>query len=218
MCGRYTLTVDPETLKKRFHIEHFNMEYKPRYNIAPGQNIPVIGERDNQRSVFPMRWGLIPRWAKDSSLSYKMINARAETIKAKPAFKNSFKSRRCLIPADSFYEWKNENGGKQPYRITLKDKDEFAFAGVWDLWISPNNENVYSCSIITTKANSFMEDLHQRMPVIITGDEQQRKWLATQADELEELLLPYEGDMSCYPVDKLVNSPKNDMPQCIERI
>lgn len=218
MCGRYTLTVDAEPLKNNFNLAHCKLDYKPRYNIAPTQGVPVIIERDNNREALLMRWGLIPHWAKDASFSHKMINARAETIETKPAFKDSFRKRRCLIPADSFYEWKEEKGSKRPFRITLVDKKIFAFAGIWDSWISPQGEEVLSCSIITTQANSFMKQLHHRMPVILANSEQQSKWLTVNSnDQLKSLLIPYQGEMVCYSVGKLINSPQNDTPQCIER-
>ena len=149
------------------NTKEFN--HSPRYNIAPSQSIPVIFNDSNDKRVISlMRWGLIPRWAKEQSIGYKLINARSETIEQKPFFRDSFLQRRCLIPADGFYEWKKQNGKKQPMRIILHNKGIFAFSGVWDYWNSAEG-TIHSCSIITTTANDYIKDIHDRMPVIVVN-------------------------------------------------
>lgn len=215
MCGRFTLAVELSTMikvfKLRFKSESF--VYSKRYNIAPSQNIPVITGKEDQRKISLLRWGLIPHWAKDASIGNRLINARAETIDQKPAFKHSFLQRRCLIPADGFYEWKKQAGRKIPMRITLPDKDVFAFAGIWTRWRAPDGRDVYSCSIITTEPNDFMRDIHNRMPVILAGENDYQTWLESDdVSRLKEMLQPYSNQMTAQKVSSLVNSPKHDHP------
>jgi len=190
--------------------------YIPRYNIAPTQPILAIVSEDQRRVFKQFRWGLIPAWAKDSRLASKMINARSETLTEKPAFKTLLKSRRCLIPADGFYEWMQTNGKKQPFYIHLKSKEPFAFAGLWDQWLSPSGP-VYTCTIITTKANSLITPLHDRMPVILQRDHE-HIWLdgtIHDPQQLLPLLQPFSDEaMTCYPVQSIVNSPQYDIPEC----
>jgi putative SOS response-associated peptidase YedK len=166
-----------------------------------------------------MRWGLIPFWAKDAKAGYKMINARAETIAEKPAFRESVLSRRCLIPADGFYEWSKKQRGKSPFCFTLTDDSVFAFAGIWDRWKNPERELVETCSIITTSANALLSDIHDRMPVILKGEDHER-WLDPgfkQVDDILDLLKPYQADsMRRYCVSSRVNSVKNDDAACAE--
>ena len=169
MCGRFTF-IDIEDIRERFKTEPINL--KPNYNVAPTQNVPVI--LNHQLSMF--RWGLIPSWAKDPSIGHKMINARAETVDEKPSFKHSLQRKRCLIVADGFYEWKKEGATKRPHRITLKNKELFGFAGLWDTWKSPLGEIINSCTIITTTHNELMAEIHDRMPVILSRDSE-RVWL-----------------------------------------
>ncbi|WP_066640118.1 SOS response-associated peptidase [Desulfolucanica intricata] len=219
MCGRFTLTAETETIKFHFGIKTQNVNHSPRYNIAPGQDIPVIVNTSHKRTFTLMRWGLIPSWAKDKSISYKMINARAETIEQRPAFRESFFRRRCIIPTDGFYEWKKQNGKKLPMRIVLTDSRLYAFAGIWDSWTSPEGSSIFSCSIITTKANDCIKDIHDRMPVILAGEEEYKLWLEQSNPALlKELLKPYQGEMITYPVSPQVNSPKVDNPGCIKRV
>ncbi|MDI3534594.1 MAG: hypothetical protein PWQ82_959 [Thermosediminibacterales bacterium] len=219
LCGRYTLTVDGKTLKDFFQIDLEGFDFKPRYNIAPGQSVPVVCGNPDNKKIFLMRWGLIPEWSKKLSIGYKMINARAETIDKKPAFRNSFYNRRCLIPADGFYEWKKENSKKLPVRIILPDKKIFAFAGIWDCWASTDGSKIFSFSIITTSANDYIKDIHERMPVILAEIDQQNKWLGlNETDKLKNLLKPYDGDIFAYKVSTLVNFPKNDNPHCIKKL
>ncbi len=167
-----------------------------------------------------MRWGLIPHWAKDMKIGYKLLNARAETIIDKPVFRVAFKRRRCLLPATGFYEWKHDGKRKQPYFIKIKDAEPFAFAGIWERWTSPEEEVFESCSIITTESNKIISEIHNRMPVIVDPAKYDL-WLNpdTKQEHLIPLLKSYPSKkMMTYPVSDIVNSPKNDTPQCIEQL
>jgi len=216
MCGRFSLTSNEAELNLRFELEGGSAPYVPRYNGAPTQQLAVItGENPRRLSYF--RWGLIPPWAKDVTIGNKMINARAETITEKASFRKPLLSQRCLVPADGFFEWK-QDAGKQPYRIFVKTQKIFAMAGLWERWKSPEGSVVDSYTIITTHANSFMQSIHERMPVILhPGNE--KTWLSSHDQKaILELLKPYPPDeMEAYPVSKLVNSPRNEMPEIIEK-
>ncbi|MDD2443267.1 MAG: SOS response-associated peptidase [Desulfotomaculaceae bacterium] len=217
MCGRFTLAADINKLAAVFYLRENIFSHTPRYNIAPGQEIAVITKNPGGREISLMKWGLIPHWAKDKRTGYKMINARAETIDNKPAFKGPFLHRRCLIPADGFYDWKKLNGEKEPIYITLPGRTLFAFAGIWNCWAAPGGEAVYTCSIITTPSNEYIRAIHDRMPVILDREQEHQAWL--EMDEpvsLKKMLRPYQGKMTVYPVSKLVNSPKTDSRQLIE--
>ena len=216
MCGRFSLTVNEAELNDFFETSGGEAPYVARYNCAPTQMLAVItNEKPRQLSYF--KWGLIPGWAKDPSIGNKMINARAETITEKPSYKNTLRTKRCLVPADAFYEWR-QNGDKIPYRIFLKNSRLFAFAGLWDRWKAPDGNEISSFTIITTGANEFMQPIHNRMPVILRR-EHEKLWLGSNnADELLALLKPYSSeDMDAYPVSKLINSAKNDFPEVIAR-
>ncbi|GAV23570.1 SOS response-associated peptidase [Carboxydothermus pertinax] len=218
MCGRFSMAEDFTVLEKLFDLEPIDFPLKPRYNIAPTQDVPVV-LWDNGRRLKLFRWGLIPSWAKDPAIGNKMINARAETIDQKPSFKNLLNKKRCLILADGFYEWEKRGRKKIPYRIILKDKRPFAFAGLYDLWRSPEGRNVYSCTIITTMANALVARVHERMPVILK-DDIISLWLDSTISDfnlLKSFLVPYpEVEMDMYEVTPLVNSPQNDSPLCFE--
>ncbi|KUO51474.1 MAG: hypothetical protein APF76_14010 [Desulfitibacter sp. BRH_c19] len=220
MCGRFTLAKDFEELTKRFnfHLPLSLPEYVPRYNIAPSQEILAIVNLGNQVQPVYFRWGFIPSWSKDKTIGNRMINARVETVDQKPSFAYPLKSKRCLIPADGFYEWKTQNGIKIPQRILLKDNDIFSFAGLWDSWTSLDGETIQSCTILTTTANELIEKIHKRMPVILSHETEQ-VWLDTNISDIKELkplLVPYPSDsMQLYEVSTMVNSPKNDTPECI---
>lgn len=191
----------------------------PRYNIAPSQPVLAIVHGKNGRTGKSMRWGLVPFWAKDIRIGYKMINARAETLAAKPAYKYPFRKQRCLIPADGFYEWKRLGERKQPYRFQLKNGEPFVFAGLWDRW-KHGNETLVSCTIITVEPNSLARKVHNRMPLILPEDAWEL-WLHpdTDPDYLQSLFLPYpEKEMEAYPVSPLVNSPRNDDPSLKEPV
>lgn len=217
VCGRFTLTVDHETIADHFHVDVSGIDHRPRYNIAPGQPVPVITGFAGECKITMMRWGLIPHWAKDVSIGNKLINARAETIDKKPAFRESFLRQRCLVPADGFYEWKKDDGNKKiPFRIVLPDRKVFAFAGIWDSWVSPTGSCINSFSIITVEANGYMAPIHERMPAILADEEMQALWLDYRhAVELKRLLMPYTGQLEAYEVSRLVNSPAVDDPRCI---
>lgn len=219
MCGRFTLTVDIQIIKEIFQLSTYDFDYVPRYNIAPGQNILAITEVSGKRSLSYMKWGLVPHWAKDLKIGYKMINARAETIDRKPAFRDPFHYRRCIIPADSYYEWKEIGGAKQPMRIILPGSPVFGFAGIWEYWNPPDGGAVYSCSIITTGPNDSMRKIHDRMPAILNTKQKYEAWLtADNITVLKELLTSYTGEMVVYPVSKMVNSAKLDHPGLIEKV
>ncbi|MCL6479730.1 MAG: SOS response-associated peptidase [Peptococcaceae bacterium] len=217
MCGRFTFSPDPGTFLDEFHLREGIPGYTRRYNIAPGQDILVVTGGPAGRYASWMRWGLIPRWAGDQKTGYKMINARAETIDQKPAFKNAFLRRRCLIPADGFYEWKKTGGRKQPMRIVVPGKAVFAFAGIWDRWNSPDGKEIRSCSIITTEAGQSIREIHNRMPVIFAAEEEYAAWLGVQDTTLlKGLLKPYGKPLRAYPVSPAVNSAGVDKRELIE--
>jgi putative SOS response-associated peptidase YedK len=218
MCGRFTNQITWRELVELYLIhDQPALNLRPRYNVAPSQDIPIVRPADDGREVAIARWGLVPFWAKDLKVGYKMINAKAETVDEKPSFRNAFKARRCLIPADGFYEWKKLKGGdKQPYRLCLKDRKPFAFAGLWE---TNDKLEVTSCSIITTTPNEVAGAIHDRMPVILDPEDYEA-WLSndTPANDAKALLTPYAGEMIAYPVTRDVGSPKNDGPELIEEV
>ncbi len=191
MCGRFALVVN-NTFYKRFSLNKQLDDLLSRYNITPGQDIPIITRKtDNELELA--KWGLVPHWAKDPKIGYKMINARAETILEKPSFKKPFLTQRCLVPASGFYEWETTTKGKPPYYIQLKTQDHFAFAGVYDIWQTPERQELKTCTIITTAANQLISSLHERMPVILPP-EAERIWLDNELRDpgvLLDLLKPY---------------------------
>ena len=215
MCGRYRLT-QVERIEHALEPEQM-FGLSPRYNIAPSQLVPIVRQEDGRRILCMVRRGLVPFWAKDASIGYKMINARSETAITKPAFRQCFRTRRCLIPADGFYEWVRLQPKKRPFHFGMKDGSLFAFAGLWDSWKSSDSAAVESCTILTTTANSLV-DLHDRMPVILPRHHYET-WLAAQPSEasrLVDLLVPFEADlMRRYEVSPLVNKPENDSPDCV---
>ena len=219
MCGRFTLTTDLKVLADRFGVLlPASTRALPRFNIAPTQPVIVIGA-DGQRFLQTMRWGLIPSWAKDPAIGNRLINARAETLAEKPSFREALKTRRCLIPADGFYEWQKLGKVKQPVRIVLKSREPFALAGLWDRWRSPENIEVLSCTIITTAANDLIREIHDRMPVILDRAAE-AQWLDPKVNDpvqLRPLLQPYPSElMEYYPVSRQVNSPSVDVPGNID--
>lgn len=221
MCGRFTFAVKPDEIIYRFGLDSIPFDILPRYNIAPGENISAIIEDKGQRRIGQLRWGLVPSWAPDARGGYKMINARAETLTEKPAFRRLFERKRCIIPADGFYEWQQRPSGKQPMRIMMRNGEPFAFAGLFDTWSSPEGEKINTCTIITTRPNEVVRDIHDRMPVIIRKEDESI-WLNRErydAALLQSLLVPYDSaQMRAYPVSSMVGSPKNDMPECIKEI
>lgn len=221
MCGRFVLKDSIKDLSSCFQIENSDdLFLEPRYNIYPGQNVPVIVYIRYRRYLM-MRWGLVPSWSNDPLIGFQMINARAETLTQKPSFKNSFKKQRCIIPCSGFYEWKKlDNKTKTPYHIRLKNGYPFALAGLWDEW-KKDGGNLTTFTIITTVANSIIEPVHNRMPVILKP-ENYDTWLDPAINDMDEvisMLRPYSSEeMELYEVSNFVNSPKNDSPQCIEPV
>jgi putative SOS response-associated peptidase YedK len=221
MCGRYRLS-STERFLDRFNIEN-EIELAPRYNIAPGQEIPVIRQHKERpvRTASLMRWGLIPYWSKDDKGAYKMINARAETVAERPAFRDAIQRHRCLIPANGFYEWQRREAGKQPFHFGMADGSLFAFAGIWDRWKSPTGDLVESCSILTTTPNVLLADIHDRMPVILP-DEDYDLWLDPafqRGDAVLEMLRPFDASaMRRYPVSIRVNSVNNEDAECAAEV
>lgn len=218
MCGRFTLRTPAKEIASLFDLGD-TPDLRPRYNIAPSQEIAAVRSTPaRQRELAMLRWGLIPFWADDSKTGYRMINARAETVASKPAFRSAFKKRRCLIVADGYFEWQKTDSKKQPHLIHMKDDSPFAFAGLWEHW-QGENEEIESCTIIVTEANDVLKPIHDRMPVIVSPGDYDR-WLdpETETKALESLLKPYRGDdLERYPVSTIVNSPKNDSENCVQR-
>lgn len=220
MCGRYRLSHRKEVVEEYFDTTSWDEGWSPRYNIAPTQLIPVVRRKPKEavRVVSLIRWGLIPSWARDPSLAVGTINARSETASTKPAFANPLRFRRCLIPADGFYEWKRASGSRQqPYCFEVNDGQLFAFAGLWDGWKNPIGNWVNTCSILTTTPNSLSVAVHDRMPVILSPDDYD-VWLdpgTTNVQVISELLKPYDSKpMRCYPVSGRVNHVSNDDEEC----
>jgi putative SOS response-associated peptidase YedK len=219
MCGRYTRRSPPRVVAEAFDLPEVP-ELFPRFNIAPGEPVAVVRQPPGGegRQLASLRWGLIPAWADDPAIGDRLANARSETAATKPSFRRAFRSRRCLVVADGFYEWQRTNGGKQPYFVRLQSDRPFGLAGLWERW-AKGEEPVESCTILTTDANGLMKPIHQRMPVIIPR-EQYDLWLDPRCQDtktLAKLLRPYPSqDMLAYRVSTLVNDPQNDGPRCIE--
>lgn len=220
MCGRFTRSVSIPAIAEEFGVEQVSFDLGASYNIAPTQKVAAI-ITDGVKQLVPVRWGLVPSWAKDTSIGSKLINARAETVTEKASFRNAFKKRRCLVVADGFYEWQPAGDGKRPVYIRLKSGKPFGFAGLYELWKSPEGQELTTCTIITTEANELMKPIHDRMPVIVPRDEHDT-WLDPKTEDrthLLELLKPYPAyEMEAYPVSKRVNSPANNSPECIIRL
>lgn len=222
MCGRFTLT-QPENLVTEVFQLSSSRTLSPRYNIAPTQSVPTVllDSDDGERQFKMLRWGLIPSWAKDMKMGAALINARAETVAEKPAFRSAFKRRRCLILADGFYEWQQEEKKKQPYYFRLQEGKLFAFAGLWERWEKGEGDAIESCTIITTEANELMQPFHDRMPVILDPKDYE-KWLDSQVqkpESLQSLLQPYQSEeMTVYPVSTKVNNARTDSPDCIKQL
>jgi putative SOS response-associated peptidase YedK len=227
MCGRYSLTTPPEAMRALFGFENLP-NLPPRYNIAPTQPVAAVrAAAGGGRELVLLRWGLIPHWSRDAAMAARMINARAETVADKPAFRDCVRARRCLVPADGFYEWRMEDGCKQPFRIGMKGGAPFAFAGLWDRWTAAADgpdfaagDAVETVAIVTAPANDRLRPIHPRMPVILPPDAFER-WLASGSDPgtAIALLRPYPPEpMAFYRVSEAVNAARNDDPSCIEQL
>ena len=218
MCGRFVLNANGQAVQQQFDLLT-TPKIEARYNIAPTQPLSVISN-ENPSEVTYYRWGLVPKWAKDLSMASKMINARSETVEEKPSFKHAFKRRRCLIPTTGFYEWTKRDNQKVPMYIHLKAHPVFAFAGIWEIWNSPQGDEVRTCTILTTDANPLLKDLHHRMPVILPKDDYDM-WLSSDelpSTALKPLLQAYPAeDMDYYQVSTQVNRVANDVPELIDR-
>jgi putative SOS response-associated peptidase YedK len=217
MCNRFAMEVEPHVIAAAFRALSLPAELPPltRYNIAPTQIVLIVRE-SGRRELVPMRWGLIPHWAKDDKSASRLCNARAETVADKPSFRAAFRSRRCLVPATGFYEWARE-GDRRPYLFRLRTGGLFTFAGLWEAWRDPAGAEALTFSFVTTEANATVGEVHPRMPVILLGDEAER-WIdpATPLEELQALLRPAPDDLLIRtPVTKLVNNPRNDLPECV---
>ena len=224
MCSRYFLDADGNVIAYTFRVPP-NERIARRYNIAPTQEAPVVRLNDaGAREAAMLRWGLVPAWAKDLGVGNRMINARAEGIEAKPAFRDAMKSRRCLVPASGFYEWKGAAGRKLPYAITATGRPLFAFAGLWERWKprgggrgrgTSRDQTIETFAIVTTDAAPAVQPIHDRMPVIVTP-ENEEAWLAGSVEEAAAVLKPYGGEVGVRAVSRVVSDPRNDIPQCLD--
>ena len=228
MCGRITSTFEFGDLKVRWNLNGDFPMYSRRYNIAPEQissstanKVPVILRHGGENACRLMHWGLIPNWAKDPSVGNRMINARAESLREKPAFKQLVETRRCIVPADGFYEWRKEGKRRVPMWVHLKNREPFGLAGLWDVWRNPSGSRVESFTIITTEPNELIRPFHNRMPVILRPEDEEL-WLdvsRTSFAKSRSLLKPYPDElMYAHDVSQLVNSAKDDGPECIEPV
>lgn len=222
MCGRFSLSQTAEALAQDFHVQTVP-EVESQYNIAPTQMVLAVlyNPDSKQREFKRLHWGLIPSWAKDSKLGSKLINARAETVVEKPAFRSAFKHRRCLIVADGFYEWQQQAGRKQPFYFRLQNQQPFGFAGLWEQWESSAKQSIASCTILTTQPNELVQPFHDRMPVILKQQDYDL-WLDPQVQKpepLQQLLQPYPASsMTAYPVSNAVNNPKYNSQECVREV
>mgnify|MGYP001049662955 CR=1 FL=1 len=221
MCGRFTLTLDPGELQELLDLGPFVHIVQPRYNIAPSQPVPIVKDVE-KRAVELYKWGLVPSWADDPKMGYRMINARSETAHEKPSFRAAFQRRRCLILADGFFEWHagKKNAPKTPYLFKLKNDHPFTFAGLYEHWQSPDGGELHTTTILTCPPNELVSDYHNRMPVML-GEEDRWTWLMAESEQstLRDLLGPYPAEeMKCFAVSRAVNSPENDRPEVLQPV
>lgn len=219
MCGRYELHSHPAAIALAFGLS-WPPEIHPRYNIAPTQQVPIVRvNATGERELVQVRWGLVPRWARDPSIGARMINARAESVATKPAYGPAFRRHRCLLPADGFYEWRTRaDGSRRPVRVGMKDAGVFGLAGLYERWLSPDGEPLDTCTVVTTAANSLLAPLHDRMPVIVPSAAYDQ-WLDPATNDPEALLVPFPSEsMTWWPVSMRVNNVRNDDPACIEAL
>jgi len=219
MCGRFSLITPARIVGERFRADLPEQPFLPKYNAAPGQPLPVITNLAPEK-IQLYHWGLIPFWAKDPTIASRLINARSESLSEKPSFKGSFKNKRCLVLADGFYEWKKTKIGRFPYRVTLKNEETFALAGLWNSWRNTEGKEIYTFTIITTPSNAAIAKIHNRMPAILQPEDE-KFWLDTKTDisQIQEALKPYPANlMKTYPISKLIDLPVNDTPEVIKPI
>jgi putative SOS response-associated peptidase YedK len=218
MCGRFTLTSSGEALARKFELQG-RARLRPRFNIAPSQEVAAVREQEpGRRLLEPHRWGLIPSWAKDPAIGNRLINARCETAAQKPSFRRAMRSRRCIVPADGFYEWAGRGSERHPYLIRMRDAEPFGMAGLWESWTGDGGEVIESCTLLTTDANESIQRVHHRMPVILDPQNFGR-WLdpgQQEPESLVDLLVACPDDwLDLIPVSRHVNNPRNDDPACL---
>ena len=221
MCGRYTV-VNTKKLKARFNLDDtLYKELKPNYNVAPGQELPVIVHDDKGNHLKRMKWGLVPHWAKDEKIGYKMINARAESLIEKPSFKRPFLKQRCIVPANGFFEWQHQGANKTPFYIHRKDDDILSFAGLFDRWENPFDEYLYTFTIITVPPTSDLGMIHDRMPAVLPKKIEE-EWLTPKKENdpkyLLSLLKPYPEELDIYQVSDKINKPKFNKPSLLNKV
>lgn len=219
MCGRYTLGRSTKEILQRYAIQQVNFDTDARYNIAPSQMVPAVFECNGERTMQMLKWGLVPGWVKDLKKHKPLINARAESLAEKPSFKQALAKRRCIIPADGFFEWTGSAANRIPMYIRMASGKPFSFAGIWEQWVSSSGEVIRSCAIITVAANELVSSIHDRMPAILCPEDESL-WLSTEQRDLSKIvavLKPFPADqMIASPVSRVVNSPAKDSPECIE--
>jgi len=218
MCGRFALKASPTELITFFKIAEC-IDFAPRFNIPPGTDIPVIRRSpEGQRVMHLLRWGLVPHWAKDPTIGNRLANARGESVAEKPAFREAFRKRRCLVPADGFYEWKTEGRTKQPYYFSRVSGEPLALAGLWESWRAPDGSILRTVGLITTAANALMEPIHERMPVILEPEDW-AGWLEGPVEQASRLIVPYAGDdLQCWLVDRRMSRTTEEGEKLIERV
>ncbi len=221
MCGRFSLAAELPDIMEEFQVEQTSINFRKRYNLAPTQRAVGVVNKEGTRTLEEFHWGLVPAWATDKKIAYNTINARAETVQTKPAFRSIFTRRRMVVCASSFFEWKTTDKEKQPYCIGLKDRNVLGFAGLYDLWNTPDGEILQSCTIITVECNAFMKNVHDRMPAILDR-EGVETWLdpaITDKNVLQSLLAPYaDSKMMMYPVSSIVGNVRNETPEVLVNI
>ena len=218
MCGRFALKLPPAELVTRFGLSEC-ADFEPRFNIPPGTDIPVIRRSpEGVRVLHLLRWGLVPHWAKDPTIGNRLANARGESVADKPAFREAFRKRRCLVPADGFYEWKTEGRTKQPYYFSHLSGAPLVLAGLWESWRAPDGTILRTVCLITTSANALMTPIHDRMPVLLNPTDW-ATWLEGSMEQAAQLIAPYaDGALQCWPVDRRLNRPTEEGAGLIERV
>lgn len=210
MCGRYSITTAPEAIRRLFAVSDL-INLEPRYNMAPMQSAPVVRIRDDARHLDMLRWGLVPSWAKDETKATSLINARSETADEKPSFRDAFAKRRCLVPADGFYEWQKRGAAKQPYRVCLEGGRPFAFAGLWERWKTPEGGALETFAILTVDADPRIAAIHDRMPAMLVAEDEFALWLEGPPEQAKRILKPYGGaGLEAYEVSTRVGNVRND--------